>query len=319
MRRCYYCYQPLADAEIDFHAACSKKLFFGVTIPPELPYTEADMEELGKEVVRSQFAITGAQPKLSLDIIPGKDKASPDRFTIAGLWGQYILKPPSPRYPQLPEVEDLTMHLAQIARMEVVPHSLIRFPSGRLAYITLRIDRKKKRKQIQKKHMEDMCQLTERLTEHKYAGSYEQIAKTILKFSTRPVLDVLYFYEQVLFSFLTGNADMHLKNFSLIDLPDQGYILAPGYDMVSTALVMPENIEELALNLNGRKRKLERKDFIAAFQGAKLNEKQQLSIFGKMKEAKDDWLKFIDISFLSSDFKVQYKALLRKRLDRLEI
>lgn len=317
MKRCFYCYQPVSGNESDFHAACSKKIF-GVPIPPELLYTETDIEELGKEVVRSQFAVTGAQPKLSLDIIAGKGDATPARFTIVGLWGQYILKPPTPRYPQLPEVEDLTMHLAQIANMEVVPHSLIRFPSNRLAYITRRIDRQKKRKQVQKLHMEDMCQLTERLTEHKYDGSHEQIAKTILKFSARPVLDVLYFYEQVLFSFLTGNADMHLKNFSLIDIPDQGYILAPGYDMVSTALVMPEDIEELALNLNGRKSKIERKDFIAAFHGAKLDEKQQLSIFGKMEQAKEKWLRFIDISFIRPDFKTQYKAVIKDRFDRLE-
>jgi len=228
MSRCLYCYQHLAENEPDFHCACSKKIF-GQPVPPELPYTETQMEALAVQVVRSQVSITGVQPKISLDIATGKKKNEPKRFTIVGFWGGYILKPPTRQYPQLPEVEDLTQHLASIAKIEVVPHSLIRLKSGKLAYITKRIDRGKSGKM----HMEDMCQLTEKLTEDKYHGSYEQIAKTILKYSTNPGLDVVNFFEQVLFSFLTGNADMHLKNFSLLRKPGTGIILSPAYDMVA--------------------------------------------------------------------------------------
>lgn len=133
----------------------------------------------------------------------------------------------------MPGVEDLTMHLAEIAKINIVPHSLIRLKSGQLAYITKRIDRVDK----QKLHMEDMCQLTERQTEHKYLASYEQVAKAILKYSANPGLDLVNFSELVLFSFLTGNADMHLKNFSLIYDPTNGPVLSPAYDMLSTALV----------------------------------------------------------------------------------
>lgn len=122
------------------------------------------------------------------------------------------------------EVEDLTMHLATLAKIKVIPHSLIRLQSGRLAYITKRVDRSKK----DKLHMEDMCQLTERLTENKYHGSYKQIAKAILKYSTNPALNLVIFFEQGLFSFLIGNADKHLKNFSLINQPGIGPVLSPG-------------------------------------------------------------------------------------------
>lgn len=118
------------------------------------------------------------------------------------------MKPATKQYPHLPEVEDLTMHLAELCGIATVPHALIRLQNGSLAYITKRIDRAKKTKL----HMEDMCQLTERLTEDKYKGSYEQIAKAILKYSENPGLDLINFFEQVIFSFLTGNADMHLKN-----------------------------------------------------------------------------------------------------------
>jgi serine/threonine-protein kinase HipA len=313
MSRCLYCYQVLGKNETDFHPACSKKIF-GQAVPPELPYTEAQMEELATQVIKSQITITGVQPKLSIELVPGENRNEPKRFTIVGLWGGYILKPPAPQYPQLPEVEDLTMHLAEIARIKVVPHSLIRLQSGSLAYITKRIDRNGK----VKLHMEDMCQLTERLTEDKYHGSYEQVARTILRFSTNPGLDVVNFFEQLLFSFLTGNADMHLKNFSLINQPGTGPVLSPSYDLVATALVNPADDEDVALTLNGKKKKLKRKDFISALDTIKLDPKQQENIFRKMDKAKDKWLEFTEMSFLSADLKESFKELIRSRFERLE-
>ena len=141
--RCLYCYQTLLKNEIDFHPSCSKK-FFGQAVPPPLPYTEEQMLALAEQVIRSHATVTGVQPKLSLGIIsPSTNKAEPKRFTIVGVLGGYILKPPTHHYPHTPEVEDLTMHLASIAKISVVPHSLIRLQSGQLAYITKRIDRSK--------------------------------------------------------------------------------------------------------------------------------------------------------------------------------
>lgn len=311
MSRCLYCYQPLNEDQSDFHPSCSKKIF-GQPIPPELPYIETQMEELALQVVRSQVTITGVQPKISLHITSNRNNA-PKRFTIVGLWGGYILKPPTGQYAQLAEVEDVTMHLASIAKIDVVPHSLIRLQSGNLAYITKRIDRTAKGKI----HMEDMCQLTEKLTEDKYQGSYEQIGKAIMKYSTNPTLDVVNFFEMVLFSFLTGNADMHLKNFSLIRKPGLGPVLSPGYDMVATAIVNPADDEDLALTLNGKKKKIKYHDFTAAFTTLKLEPKQQEMIFRKMEKAKEKWMEFIDISFLSDDYKVMYKQIITDRFDRL--
>jgi len=313
MERCLYCYQPLESNEEYLHKKCSKKIF-GQAIPPILPYSETQMEELAGQVLKSQMTVTGVQPKISLHITSGENKNEPKRFTIVGLWGGYILKPPTDYYPELPEVEDLTMHLAEIAKIKTVPHSLIKFQTGSLAYITKRVDRVNG----EKLHMEDMCQLTERLTEDKYHGSYEQIAKAIHKFSSNPVLDVVNFYEQVLFSFLTGNADMHLKNFSLIKQPTQGYILAPAYDLVATALVNPADDEDLALTLNGKKKRIKRSDFTAAFTKSKLDSKQQENIFKKMERAKPLWMSFIDISFISDNLKSSYKELINERFARLE-
>ena len=139
MKRCLYCYEPLTENEIDFHTSCCKKIF-GQSTPPELPYTENQMEELALKVVKSQTTLTGVQAKLSLELTPSK-KGEAKRFTIVGLWGDYILKPPTKKFIQLPELEDVTMHLGTIAKIKMVPHSLIRLQSGNLAYITKRIDR----------------------------------------------------------------------------------------------------------------------------------------------------------------------------------
>lgn len=313
MSNCLFCYQPLAAKEQDFHASCSKKIF-GQPTPPALPYTEEDLEPLAKAVIQSQTAVTGVQAKLSLHITDNNKEGTERRFTIVGLWGGYILKPPTALYPQLPEVEDVTMHLAQLAKIKIAPHSLIRLQSGNLAYITKRIDRTKKGKLA----MEDMCQLTERLTEDKYHGSYEQIGKAIQKYSATPGLDVVNFFELVLFSFLTGNADMHLKNFSLLEQPGLGMTLSPAYDLVNTALVNPADEEEMALTLNGRKKKLKKLDFVAAMNTLKVEEKQQANIFNKIAKALPKWQELIDRSFMSAASKEQYKTILTERMNRLQ-
>lgn len=310
--RCLYCYRILTEGETDFHAACSKKIF-GVADAPLLPYTEEQMAELAGKVIQSQTTITGVQAKLSLHLASAEKPYLPGKFTIVGLWGGFILKPPTTHYKQLPEVEDLSMHLAEIAGIQVVPHSLIRLASGNLAYVTKRIDRFKK----QKLHMEDMCQLTERLTEHKYQGSHEQIAKAIMRYSTTPGLDLVNFFEMVVFSFLIGNADMHLKNYSLLYQIDRGPVLSPAYDMVATALVNQADDEDLALTLNGKKKKIKKQDFVAAMTTMKLDAKQQENIFKKMERALPKWLEFIDLSFLDKDFKAGYKAIITERFDRI--
>lgn len=310
--RCLYCYLDLEEHEVDFHATCSKKIF-GVHFPPILPYDENNMEALAEQVIKSQTTVTGVQPKLSLHLVTSEEPNQPKRFTIVGLWGGYILKPPSKLYPHMPEVEDLTMHLAKLAKINVVPHSLIRLQTGNLAYITSRIDRVKK----SKLHMEDMCQLTERLSEHKYHGSYEQIAKAIQKFSVTPGLDVVNFFEIVLYSFLTGNADMHLKNFSLITSLETGPILAPAYDLLATALVNPADDEDLALTLNGRKKKIKKSDFETAFNTLGLDTQQQKNIFNKMYKAAPKWEEMIDRSFLVEEWKEKYKVLIMERFQRI--
>lgn len=308
MAKCLYCYKELKEGQTDYHPSCAKKLY-GVKTAPVLPYNRSQIGELAKRVVRAQTTLTGVQAKLSLDMNHGQ-KNEPDRFTIVGLWGRFILKPQTDTYRSLPELEDLTMHMAEAAKIAVVPHGLIRFDDGELCYITRRIDRQP---DGSKTAMEDMCQLSERLTEYKYKGSYEQIAKLIKKYSAVPQLDLVNFWEVVVFSWITGNSDMHLKNFSLYKTP-LGFCLTPAYDLLSTLIVMPQDTEELALTLNGKKRKIKRSDFEKAMTASGLNEKVIQNMANKFGKAISKWIDLIDNSFLPNDMKREYKRLIIKRV-----
>lgn len=308
MAKCLYCNKELKEGQTDYHPSCAKKLY-GVKTAPVLPYNRSQIGELAKRVVRAQTTLTGVQAKLSLDVNHGQ-KNEPDRFTIVGLWGRFILKPQTDTYRSLPELEDLTMHMAEAAKIAVVPHGLIRFDDGELCYITRRIDRQP---DGSKTAMEDMCQLSERLTEYKYKGSYEQIAKLIKKYSAVPQLDLVNFWEVVVFSWITGNSDMHLKNFSLYKTP-LGYCLTPAYDLLSTLIVMPQDTEELALTLNGKKRKIKRSDFEKAMTASGLNEKVIQNMANKFGKAISKWIDLIDNSFLPNDMKREYKRLIIKRV-----
>ena len=228
--------------------------------------------------------------------------------------GRYILKPQTERFERLPEIEDLSMHLAEIAKIPTVPHALIRFVDGELNYITRRIDRTD---DGQKLPMEDMCQLSGKLTEQKYQGSYELIAKIIEQYSSLPQLDKINYWQQVVFSWIIGNADMHLKNFSLYSPRTDHYVLSPTYDQVSTKIVMPEDTEEMALSLNGFKKKLLVYDFREAMYSTDITKVVTNRILSDFSKFRDKWFTCIDSSFISDDQKQSYKALIDSRLDVL--
>lgn len=310
MCKCLYCYKELGEGQRDFHPGCARKLF-GTKAVPLLEYRHEDLDMLAEQIIRSQTSLTGVQPKLSLNLNK-HDGCS--RLTIVGLWGDYIFKPQTNDYPQLPENEDLTMHLAEAVKIGVVPHSLIRLADGRLGYITKRIDRTSSGEKID---MEDMCQLTLHPTEYKYKGSYEQIAKAIAQHSSTPKLDLTDYMLLLLFCFVTGNNDMHLKNFSLYR-PSDSYRLAPAYDLLNVAIANPRDKEELALPLCGRKTKLCLTDFLAAATTMGLEENVVLRLVASLQKALPKWQRLIRDSFLSDEMKRAYEDLVVARLSRLQ-
>ena len=300
----------MEDGQRDFHPQCARK-FFGMREAPLLEYRHEDLDQLAEQIIRAQTSLTGVQPKLSLNLSKHEGCS---RLTIVGLWGDYIFKPQTDMYPQLPENEDLTMHLAEATKIRVVPHSLIRLADGKLGYITKRIDRTKKGEKID---MEDMCQLTLHPTEYKYKGSHEQIAKVIKQHCDMPKLDLTNYMQELLFCFVTGNNDMHLKNFSLYR-PSNGYQLTPAYDLINVAIANPEDKEELALSLSGRKTNLKLNDFLRSATLMGLEEIVVLRLIDNMRKAMPKWKSLIHSSFLSEDMKDRYERLIMSRMNRLQ-
>ena len=251
MNKCLYCYKPL-EREADFHEKCSLD-FFGSKNAPELPYSIDQMAELARKVVERSIAVPGVQAKLSMSLIKETQATSNNRLTVVGaLGGGYIFKPPSDKYPEMPQNEHLTMRIAEVFGIRVVPSSLIRLASGDLSYISRRVDRKGEGEKI---HMIDMFQITDAFD--KYKSSMERVGKALNNYSDNPLLDILFFFELALFCFLTGNNDMHLKNFSMIESAS-GWVLSPAYDLLNVTIINPEDDEELALTMEGKKKKIRR-------------------------------------------------------------
>lgn len=312
-RKCLFCYDPLSESDIhEIHKTCSRKIF-ETEEPPEIPYSLSEMKNLAKEIIVKSVTVTGVQAKISVNINKTENGNIP-RLTLVGLWGNFILKPPTEQYAEMVEIEDLTMHLAKHFGLSTVPHTLIRLKSGELSYLTKRVDRDTKGNFI---HMEDFCQLTERLTEDKYKGSMEKIAKTIRMYSSNTFFDISTFFELSLFSYLTGNGDMHLKNFSLIYDSISDVSLCPAYDLLSTRLIIPEkeDNEELALTLNDKKRKLKIEDFNVFAKHIGINKKQVENIYNKYRKRIKPSFKIIEKSFLTNSLKNQYKELLSIRAE----
>ena len=308
--KCLYCYEPVADGK-DFHEKCCMS-FFGSETPPKLPYSLDQMAELAKHVVERSISVPGVQAKLSMSLVKETRDNTDTRLTVVGaLGGQYIFKPPSDQFPEIPGNEHVTMRIAEAFGIRVVPSSLIRLASGELSYITKRVDRTEKGEKI---HMLDMFQITE--ASDKYKSSMERVGKALYNYSDNPLLDKIFYFELAVFSFLTGNNDMHLKNFSMIESPS-GWVLAPAYDLLNVAIVNPDDAEELALTLEGKKKKLKREHFDRFGKGLELTDKQIQGVFNRMIKHKPITIEWINKSFLSDQMKEAYKSILETRYEQL--
>lgn len=309
---CRICLHALEDGE-SYHAICCKKLF-GSPRPPALPYRWEQINELAEKTVRQHVTVPGVQPKLSLHLENGGAKRG-DRFTLVGMEGGYILKPPVERYPEMPELEHLTMCLARDFGIKTAECGLIPLEDGRLCFLTRRMDRHG----TENIHMEDMCQLTDRLTEQKYRASMEQVGKAILRHCTNPGFDALRLFEIAVFCFLTGNADMHLKNFSLLYRLGGEVELSPAYDLLPTVLLLPEDREEAALTINGKKRRLTRGDFLRFGSAIKLTDKQLENALERIKSCLPVALDTLQRGLCSPEAKAAFLSLLGERRERIGV
>jgi serine/threonine-protein kinase HipA len=230
---------------------------------------------------------------------------------VGALGGNYIFKPPSTTYPEMPENEHVTMKIAEAFGIQTVPSSLIRLGSGELAYITKRIDRTSEGNKI---HMLDMFQITEAVD--KYKSTMERVGKALGQYSEDTLLDKLRYFELVVFCYLTGNNDMHLKNFSMIQ-KDGKWVLSPAYDLLNVNLANPSDHEELALNMEGKKRKFTRHHFERFGTNLGLNNKQIQGVFDRFLKKQPKAKSLIEESFLSQEAKGNYSKIMEQKYIQL--
>jgi serine/threonine-protein kinase HipA len=302
----------LEEDEQDYHPRCAKQ-FFGNAQAPQLTFALDNIEQLAKQSIEHSIAVPGVQPKLSLGWEkPASNNEHQNRLTIMNVDGNYILKPPVKIYLQMPENEHLSMKLAALFGIDIVPVNLIRLASGELCFITKRIDRNN---DGSKNHMIDFMQILE--LEDKYKGSMEQLGTRIGELSVNTLLDKLRFFELTVFNYLIGNNDMHLKNFSMF-LSSLGWVLSPAYDLINVKMILPEDKEETALLLGGKKFNFNKSYFTRFAAQLKLNEKQLQSVYTRIQKWLPKAVDLIDISFLTEERRTEYKKMISERQQLLQ-
>lgn len=312
MNKCLCCAKELSEGEVLYHASC-RRMMFGKNVAPCLNYSLDELNDLAKHHVLDRISVPGVQPKLSLHLERPRGSGGA-RLTLVGLDGDFILKPPVKRWEGLPEAEHFCMMLAGRCGIKTAKFCLIPLKSGEFAYLSKRMDRTF----AGALHMEDFCQILNKQTAQKYYGSMEQVGKAVRMYSTSPGLDCVRLFELAVFCFLTGNSDMHLKNFSLLRKSADCNELSPAYDLVPVKIILPEDTEELALTLNGKKSKLKAGDFEKFAESLRLStvqaEKAGKRIVNAVQRNLEDAV--LD-SFLSDEMKVEMRDLVLTRLRRM--
>ena len=281
----------------------------------DFPY---DARQQRREAVQraGSMSIQGVQPKLSVRL-----DAKAGVFVIAERGGRFILKPQHEIYPNLPENEGLTMHLARLAGIEVPVCGLVRCVDGSWSYFVRRFDRAGHKGRVA---VEDFAQVAGLSRDTKYDFSMERLVGLLDDYCTFPAIEKIKLLKRSLFNFLVGNEDMHLKNFSLITR--QGKVeLAPAYDYLSTSIAFlalgkrMETLEEVALPLRGKKRRLGGRDWIRYYANERLNLPPKIidRVREELLKSVPAWRRQIAHSYLPGEQQTRYLLLVAQRLDAL--
>ncbi len=305
MSACQACLQPIAPPE-RYHVACLMQLF-GTPTLPLIAVELAQLHTLGLAMA-GHTSISGVQRKISLGL-------SGDRATLRLEVdkGRYILKPTGREFPSLPENEITTMRLAALAGVEIPPCALVPLKDGSPAYVVSRFDRPPSGRKLRQ---EDFCQLGELLPAAKYDGSVELCVRLLRRFASEPLIEVTKLYRRVVFCWLTGNGDMHLKNFSLLAGEDGLQRLSPAYDLVCTRLVIAD--DQLALPVGGKKDNLTRRHWLELASYCKLPERAATRVLRELRDVLPECVKLVERSPLPDEMKATYTHLLNTRAIGLE-
>ena len=292
---CLCCGKPLRTENTDsgWHKSCIKR-FFGTAELPEIAIDETAFEALATESTNKGYTVPGVQKKLSLHLF---SEGNTPRLTLVNYPTGYILKPQVPEFEALPQAEQLVMCMADAAGISTVPHALI-MEKDSLAYITKRVDRIFTKNSMQMLAMEDFCQLDLRLTG----------------------LDITELYLRLVFSFLVGNSDMHLKNFSLIETEEGSgkYVLSPAYDLLPVNVIMPEDKEQFALAMNGKKTHIRRKDFLVFAEKCGMTRGSAEKMIAMLVSKKEKLLAMCQNSLLPESLQERLASLIEERASVLE-
>jgi len=308
MNRCPITYEPCEGKK--YSPAGLKRLSPKLIDLEDLPWSgEEQVQEAAARAVK--MSIQGVQPKLSV-ILSIKEK----QFKLRNKNGKYILKPQNQLYPNIPENEDLTMKLAGLCGITVPLTGMVYSRDGSFTYFIKRFDRAGKSNKI---HVEDFAQLSGRTRDTKYDSSMEKLISVIDKFASFPLIEKKKKFLLTLFNFITGNEDMHLKNFSMIKSGDK-IELSPAYDLLNTSIVLKDP-EEIALPLNGKKNNLTKEDLINYFGNERLGLNTQTTdeVLNRLKKIYSDWISLIHASFLPEKLRKKYIDLVNVRMERLGI
>jgi serine/threonine-protein kinase HipA len=273
----------------------------------DLPYTAVELRQEAANRAK-KLSIQGVQPKLSAAI-----SIVDQEFKIVDQFGTYIIKPQNDLFPQLPENEDVTMRMAKVFGLEVPFHGMLYGKDGSLSYFIKRFDRYGKGSKLA---TEDFAQLTGNTRDTKYRFTMEKLIPVLDEYCSFPAIEKADFFKRILFCYVTGNEDMHLKNFSLITKNGKT-TLTPVYDFLNSTIAIKNPEEEIALTLKGKKSNLKAADFIDYYakERLQLNEKTVATTLQQMKKATPKWKELLEISFLSDEMKEKYFNLLETRLE----
>ncbi|MEM6319127.1 MAG: HipA domain-containing protein [Bacteroidota bacterium] len=308
MNRCPISYELCGDNPYAF--AGLKRLHKSLTSLKPLPFSAHEQRKEAATRMK-RMSIQGVQPKLSANL-----NIKESTFEIVNQKGYFIIKPQSDIYTQVPENEDVSMRMAKAIGIEVPLHGMVYSKDGSLSYFIKRFDRVRRN---QKLPVEDLAQLAELDRDTKYNFTIEKIIQLIDRFCTFPSIEKIKFFKLVLFSFVIGNEDMHLKNFSLITRKNK-VEFSPAYDLLNSTLAMDGAEEEMALRLAGKKSRFRRRELIDYLGKERLG----LNV-GTISQVEKDfqkvlpiWEKLLRSSFLDKERQVQYLDLIKERFRRLE-
>ncbi len=302
---CLSCELTLEEkSDTALHPRCARKLF-GSSFVPKINFAYADIQQEAQKLI-GKMSISGVQPKLSVAV-----NKKTGTLEVAPSGSTHILKPSPESFPFLSENENLCMNLAREMSIETPPHGLVKMSDGRLAYLVRRFDRGDKGEKI---HVEDFSQLLER--SDKYNGSAEQIGKFLKRHSSVPFIDTQKLFVRLLFYFLIGNGDAHLKNFSMVQSAS-GNRLAPAYDIVSSRVVLPSESDEMALFVNGRKNRIDMRDFESLAEALEINGKRCGQLVGTAPVLDSKIRRSLANSFLPDKWRGKVELVFKERFKRL--